>query len=245
MRYWLLITSLVIILLLVLMITWLVWYHPNVGFAPVNYWLSKDATLVKDIPYFTEEVMDKVYPDYKYAQQHYMEIKGEVIRLWESLKDPAQNYLDKYHLDLGDANTNNWTTIPLRVFGRDYLDYQKQCPVTSSLMQRCNKIRSCIFSIMAPGKVIEPHYGPYHGLIRYQLPLMIPTSGECFLTVDGIQHYWEEGKSILFDETYLHSASNLTDQWRIVLLMDFPRPYRSELRQLASELVTSGMGWVS
>jgi len=239
----------IVLVILILIATWIIWYHPHVFFTPVNGWLSRDSTNVQHQPYFDSETLSEIYPDYLYAEEHYLTIREEAHGLWEKLKAepslPLHNYLDNYHVDLTGADTSNWDTIPLRVFGKDQLSHQAQCPFTTSLLQRSPKIRSCIFSFMAPGKVIQPHHGPYHGLIRYQLPLTIPNTGSAFLTVDGIDHHWEEGKSVLFDETYLHSASNLTDQWRVVMLMDFPRPYQSSLRQLVSELITSGMGWMS
>lgn len=234
----------VLLIILVLIIVCIVWYHPHMFFTPVNAWLSYDNTPIQYQPYFNEDVLQEVYPDYHYAEDNYLAITAEAKLLWEKLKQVPQNYLDNYHVDLAEADTTDWTTLPLRVFGKDYLDYQEHCPITTSLLQRYPKIRSCMFSFMAPGKVIQPHYGPYHGLIRYQLPLTIPKTGTAYLTVGGIDHIWEEGRSVLFDETYLHSASNLTDQWRVVLLMDFPRPYQSELRQLTSELITTGMGWM-
>jgi beta-hydroxylase len=235
---------LVLLILIVLITICIVWHHPHTFFTPVNAWLSRDGTVTPQQPYFDKDVLGDLYSDYYYAEQHYQAIREEAYALWEQLNHASQNYLDQYHIDLANADTSNWTTLSLRVFGKDNLDYQAQCPVTASLLQRSPKIRSCIFSFMAPGKVIEPHHGPYHGLIRYQLPLTIPDTGQCFLTVGGVHHYWKEGRSVLFDETYLHSASNLTDQCRLVLLMDLPRPYQSELRQLTSEFITTGMGWM-
>jgi beta-hydroxylase len=36
--------------------------------------------------------------------------------------------------------------------------------------------------------------------------------------------YWEEGRSLAFDDTYLHEVWNDTDEERVVLFVDFARP---------------------
>jgi len=235
----------VALLVLSLLLLAILWYYPSIFFVPMNAWLARDATPVKDRPYFEQTTLSVVYPDYQYAEQNYHIIRDEGWALWDHLARRHQNYLDHYNVDLATASTDQWTTLPLRVFGRDYPDYQRLCPFTTNLLRRCPNIRSCLFSFMAPGKVINPHYGPYHGLLRCQIPLQIPDNGASFLTVDGVDHYWREGQSLLFDETFLHSASNLTEHWRLVLLLDLPRPYQSSIRQLVADAITTSMGWLS
>ncbi len=38
--------------------------------------------------------------------------------------------------------------------------------------------------------------------------------------------YWEQGKVVVFDDTFEHEVWNNTDQERIVLLFDFDRPMK-------------------
>ena len=46
----------------------------------------------------------------------------------------------------------------------------------------------------------------------------------CWIRVaDDISH-WEEGRSMIFDDTYYHEVRNDTDSWRVVLFVDFLRP---------------------
>ena len=39
--------------------------------------------------------------------------------------------------------------------------------------------------------------------------------------------YWEQGKVVMFDDTFEHEVCNNTDQERIVLLFDFDRPMKN------------------
>ena len=98
---------------------------------------------------------------------------------------------------------------------------------------------------MSPGKIIQPHVGPYDGLLRYQLALDIPKTNnpdECYLHVDGEKYYWTEGEGILFDEANLHGAVNKTPYKRMVLLIDIERPYNFVFYQLLNKLIINCFG---
>jgi beta-hydroxylase len=42
--------------------------------------------------------------------------------------------------------------------------------------------------------------------------------------VDSEVAHWEEGRSVVFDDTYMHEVWNETDEERVVLFVDFTRP---------------------
>ena len=44
--------------------------------------------------------------------------------------------------------------------------------------------------------------------------------------MNGQQAVWEEGKGMMFDDTYPHEVRNDTDGVRVVLFMDILRPLR-------------------
>lgn len=47
------------------------------------------------------------------------------------------------------------------------------------------------------------------------------------MEVGEVRCTWQEGRALIFDETYPHWVSNETDQERAVLLFDFSCPIRS------------------
>ena len=47
-------------------------------------------------------------------------------------------------------------------------------PETVRLLHRIPGMKSAMFSILAPRKYIAPHRGPYKGVLRYHLGLIIP-----------------------------------------------------------------------
>lgn len=74
------------------------------------------------------------------------------------------------------------------------------------------------FSRLAPGTVIDPHYGYDAGVLRLHLGLECP--GGATITVGQETRRWEEGEVLLFDDTQRHSARNDGDRERLILLVD-------------------------
>lgn len=119
----------------------------------------------------------------------------------------------------------NWRTYAFLLYGVEFTQHLGTCPVTASHIRKARDISSAHFSILPPGSRLTPHYGPYKGVLRYHLGLIVPKDEEkCGLVVDGIRLMWKEGEVLLFDDTYLHEAWNLSDETRIVLFLDVIRP---------------------
>jgi beta-hydroxylase len=92
---------------------------------------------------------------------------------------------------------------------------------------------TAFFSILAPGKHIPDHRGPFNGVLRYHLGLKVPEPAEqCRIRVADEYRHWEEGESLLFDDTYRHEVWNETDGERAVLFMDVRRPLRFPINLL-------------
>ncbi|MBV8459134.1 MAG: aspartyl/asparaginyl beta-hydroxylase domain-containing protein, partial [Acetobacteraceae bacterium] len=77
-----------------------------------------------------------------------------------------------------------------------------------------------------PGAHLSAHRGAYKGLVRAHLGLIVPEPREqCRMQVGNETVGWEEGKCVLFDDTYRHEVWNETEGTRVVLLIDVPRPF--------------------
>jgi beta-hydroxylase len=67
---------------------------------------------------------------------------------------------------------------------------------------------------------------------------MIPEPREaCRIRVGDQFAHWDEGKSLLFDDSYDHEAWNDSDGIRVVLFMDVLRPLKSPVKQLNDLIV--------
>lgn len=102
-----------------------------------------------------------------------------------------------------------------------------RCPETTRLIEAVPAMRTAFFSILSPGKHINAHRGPYKGVLRYHLGLMVPRSAKrCEIRVGNSFSGWQEGKSIVFDDTFSHEVWNDSEEMRVVLFMDVDRPMR-------------------
>lgn len=128
------------------------------------------------------------------------------------------------------SDDERWRTYFLQVFGRPIPANCQRCPRTAKLLSAVPGLGNAVFSILLPGKHIPEHRGPYKGLLRYHLALRVPAPAErCWIEVNGERRHWREGASLLFDDSFAHSAANESDDIRVVLFLDFPRPLPAPL----------------
>lgn len=80
-----------------------------------------------------------------------------------------------------------------------------------------------LYSCMAPQTVLNRHTGPENiegKYIRVHVPLIIP-KGELFMEINGDFVTWDD--IFCFDNQFVHSAHNYTDEWRLIFFVDFNR----------------------
>ena len=147
----------------------------------------------------------------------------------EVMKDREK--LPNLHDIIEQGNTisegNSWKTYLLAGLGIECEKNRKRCPETVRLLDKIPNVLNAYFSILSPGKHIPPHKGPYNGLVKYHLGLLMPEPKEkCRIRIDDQIKVWEEGKTLIFDDTYNHEVWNDTEGHRVVLLVDFLRPLK-------------------
>lgn len=118
---------------------------------------------------------------------------------------------------------NSWKAFLLKAYRRPFEVNCARCPQTSALCDAVPEITSVMFSILEPGTQITPHRGPYAGVLRCHIPLIVP-DGDCGIRVGKETHRWQKGKPLVFDDTIDHEAWNKSNERRVVLFIDFVRP---------------------
>ena len=118
-----------------------------------------------------------------------------------------------------------WKTFFLYGYGLKMEQNCSYCPNTTRIIEQIPGMKTAFFSIMMPGKHIPEHRGPYNGVLRCHLAVKVPEPADrCGIRVDRETKHWEEGKTIVFDDSYPHEAWNKTDDIRVVLFLDIVRP---------------------
>ncbi len=122
------------------------------------------------------------------------------------------------------SNDDKWRLFFLKGANIWFPKNCEQMPETVKIISDHSSIISAYVSVLGPRKVLNPHAGPYSGVLRLHLALDIPNEKKCYLMVNGKKLHWEEGKCVLFDDTYEHTAVNDTDEIRSVLFIDIVKP---------------------
>lgn len=85
---------------------------------------------------------------------------------------------------------------------------------------------------LAPGTHVESHYGPTNKKLRCHFPLVVPKNCEepcAWLRVATERLQLQEGKCIVFDDSFEHEAGNdHPTEPRVVLIIDIWHPELTE-----------------
>jgi beta-hydroxylase len=163
------------------------------------------------------------FPWIREVEARFGEIRTELDALLSRVDQiPAFHQVSSRQDDIADAR---WKTFFFKVYGHDVPESRALCPRTADALARIPRMSTAMFSILQPGKHIAAHHGPHKGVLRYHLGLRVPTTdGRCAIRVGEETRVWEEGKSLVFDDTFEHEAWNRSDAPRVVLFVDFLRP---------------------
>jgi len=162
---------------------------------------------------------------------------AEIDREWETIRSELDEVMQRrddlpsFHDIMPEFETiskdNQWKAYFLAGYGLESEENAKRCPKTAELLKKIPGMKTAFFSILSPNKHIPPHKGPYNGVLRYHLGLIVPEPKEkCRIRVHDQIRHWEEGDSIIFDDTYNHQVWNDTSGFRAVLFVDFVRPVK-------------------
>lgn len=182
-----------------------------------------DNSLWGDKPFFDKKLLSAT-DDLEAAYPLIRNEVDEVMKRYNELApfqtmSPDQEYL---------SQDEGWKFFFLKCAGVNFRKNQAMMPLTMKVIKQHPQIVSAYLSILAPQKRLPPHRGPWPGVLRAHLGVIVPDSqrGRPYLTVARRDYYWKEGKVVLFDDTYEHEAHNPTNFIRVVLFMDVIRPMR-------------------
>ncbi len=195
-----------------------------------------DCFCVKQV-FYNEEEKRKIFPTSKLLENNWKVIRNECLGAIGNIQN-MDNVGKKFIIE-DNLFWEGWKTYLLRMFNRDHTENMAKCPELSKILKADSNITSAFFSIMEPGKKLSSHNGPFKGILRYHLALLVPPkeSGNCFISVDNNVYEWVEGEGVLFDETYKHFVENETDYCRIILFIDVKRPFENHLLSLTNDFI--------
>ena len=192
---------------------------------PLEAWLGR-SSLVGDQPFYDPEGF--LWP--AGLEVGWRKIRAELDAVLED-QEHLPNFQDISVDQATMTDDDRWKTYFLYGYGFRSEANCARCPESARLCAAIPGMKTAFFSILAPGKHLPPHRGPYKGVMRYHLGLLIPEPAESSgIRVDTETRHWAEGQSMIFDDTFEHEAWNDTDRTRVVLFVDFVRPMRGAAR---------------
>jgi aspartyl/asparaginyl beta-hydroxylase (cupin superfamily) len=136
------------------------------------------------------------------------------------------------------SRDDRWKTLFFLAYGYRAEANCARCPRTAALLDQIPGLVTAFFSILSSHKRIPPHRGPYRGVVRCHLALMVPEPADsCGISVGGQMRHWQQGQTMFFDDGYEHYAWNDSDQTRVVLFLDVTRPLRQPAAQINQTLL--------
>jgi beta-hydroxylase len=187
--------------------------------APLNFVFTFFARGGGRKPVFAPAIV----PGLELVKQNYDAIRDEARALLDAgvfqrppaVDEPGYNSFEK----------GGWRRYPIKWYTASCRESAvDECPRTCDVLAKVPAIRSAMFVVLPPAGRIGRHHDPLATSLRYHIGLVTPNSEKCALTLDGEAYPWYDGKELLFDQTFLHSAVNETDQPRVILFCDVDKP---------------------
>uniref|UniRef100_A0A674AP35 Aspartate beta-hydroxylase n=1 Tax=Salmo trutta TaxID=8032 RepID=A0A674AP35_SALTR len=159
----------------------------------------------------------------------YMDLVKTLERNWRIIRDEAQSVMDKTTGLFVPEEENlrekgEWGQFTLWQQGESC----RSVPKTCGLLERYPEATGCKrgqikFSVMQPGTHVWPHTGPTNCRLRMHLGLVIPKTG-CKIRCTNDTRAWEEGKVLIFDDSFEHEVWQDADSYRLIFIVDVWHP---------------------
>lgn len=206
-----------LIITFITLLTFIIWYfEPRIFlvlFQNMFYRVNNSEGFIKEI--------EEYFPSHSEIIKNIEIINAELENLIACHSEiPKAHEVDKLNREISFNNEPGWRTFYIKVYGQWLDENRKLFPKTFDIFKNMNNVITIMFSVMEPGNVIPPHQGKLPGFLRYQLPLIVPNTGKCEITVNKQTSQYKKGEALLFDDNVTHSVVNLSNEFRVVLFLD-------------------------
>ncbi|HEY7763668.1 MAG TPA: aspartyl/asparaginyl beta-hydroxylase domain-containing protein [Aestuariivirgaceae bacterium] len=140
----------------------------------------------------------------------------------------------------------SWRVKYFYLLGEEQPEAQRLCPKTSAILKSClpsGPSNQVFFSVLGKQAHIDPHCGAVNTRLTCHLGLTV--TPDSALRVGSNVVSWQDGKCLVFDDSFEHEVWNKSDRERVVLLIQLWHPDLTEaevwaLKELRPLLATPG-----
>jgi len=180
--------------------------------------------LIEHTPSGRTEFFDTAnFPWIADVEAHADEIREELNGLLAKV-DQLPNFQDIQQEQQRLTQDDRWKVFIFHAFGARADGNCRQCPRTAAVVESIPDMTTAMFSVLLPHKHIPAHTGPWKGVLRYHLALRTPADeSTARIRVGNSIRQWNDGRSLVFDDTFEHEVWNDSDEIRVVLFVDVIR----------------------
>ncbi|XP_056619528.1 aspartyl/asparaginyl beta-hydroxylase isoform X4 [Triplophysa dalaica] len=170
----------------------------------------------------------------------YTDLIKTLERNWLTIRDEVLSVLDKNSGQFQPEDENlrekgDWGQFTLWQQGRKVASSCESVSKTCALLERYPEATGCKrgqikFSVMQPGTHVWPHTGPTNCRLRMHLGLIIPKKG-CRIRCTNQTREWEEGKVLIFDDSFEHEVWQEADSYRLIFIVDVWHPQLTQAQR--------------
>ncbi|XP_039922220.1 aspartyl/asparaginyl beta-hydroxylase isoform X4 [Hirundo rustica] len=175
----------------------------------------------------------KAQPWWTARETGYTELVKSLEKNWKLIRDEGLAVMDKKRSlflpeDENLREKGDWSQFTLWQQGRRNENACKSVPKTCALLERFPEATGCRrgqikYSVMHPGTHVWPHTGPTNCRLRMHLGLVIPKEG-CRIRCAQENRDWEEGKVLIFDDSFEHEVWQDAESYRLIFIVDVWHP---------------------
>ncbi|XP_068504855.1 aspartyl/asparaginyl beta-hydroxylase isoform X11 [Syngnathus scovelli] len=175
----------------------------------------------------------KAQPWWTPNETGYTDLVKALEKNWKMIRDEAMAMMDQNTGQFVPEEENlrekgEWGQYTLWQQGKKSGTSCQAVPKTCSLLERFPEATGCKrgqikFSVMQPGTHVWPHTGPTNCRLRMHLGLIIPKQG-CTIRCTDQTREWEEGKVLIFDDSFEHEVWQDADTFRLIFIVDVWHP---------------------
>ncbi|PZG13298.1 aspartyl/asparaginyl beta-hydroxylase domain-containing protein [Micromonospora craterilacus] len=158
-----------------------------------------------------------------HLEQRFPEIQAEVRGVLAAPGNPVQPTVeDDWLLQAG-----SWRQAYLFRDGRWQEETCRHLPVTRAILAEIPEVTTfspgvILVSRLTPGTRIMPHCGSTNAVLRIHLPITVPSGA--WIRVADQTLTWQEGRCLIFDDSFEHEVGHEGTEDRVVLILDIAHP---------------------
>jgi hypothetical protein len=162
-----------------------------------------------------------------YLEEQYPQIRAEIERVLDTPADPVLPTVD----DAALIRRGSWKQAHLFRDGRWQDQVCARFPVITAIVRDIPEVSTfnpgvITVSRVEPGTHIMPHCGPTNAVLRVHLPVTVPPG--VWIRVGDQKLTWDEGKCLVFDDSFEHEVAHEGTEDRVVLILDMLHPQLSD-----------------